>query len=150
MELADAVNCRLSGGDYNNSLALAQTIDYGDLSNPGYIAGADIFIRSSVFRQIGGFDPNFFMFFVRSILVTIKPMMKAGTMNSSNRISGFANLNSISLPPFYGMWRNSVLRSTISRMNKISAAIAQGRYSSLFLQYSVTCIFVFSNWSISA
>ena len=42
---------------------MAQTIDCGDTNNPGYIAGADIFIRASVFTQLGGFDPNIFMYF---------------------------------------------------------------------------------------
>lgn len=48
---------------YKNHLSLAQTIHDGDLMNPGYIVGADIFIRSNVFKNLEGFDSNIFMYF---------------------------------------------------------------------------------------
>ena len=62
-ELVDCCRFRFLDNYYKNKLSLAQTIDCGDTNNPGYIAGADIFIRASVFSQLGGFDSNIFMYF---------------------------------------------------------------------------------------
>ena len=62
-ELFGSLINKYSNKYYKNHLSLAQTIHDGDLMNPGYIVGADIFIRSNVFKNLEGFDSNIFMYF---------------------------------------------------------------------------------------
>lgn len=63
MELFSFGLSRLFKRYYANHLALGQRVDAGDVNNTGYISGADVFIRASVFNQLDGFDPNIFMYF---------------------------------------------------------------------------------------
>lgn len=48
---------------FRNKYARSQTINEGDILNPHYITGADIFIRAEIFRALKGFDEGFFMYY---------------------------------------------------------------------------------------
>lgn len=48
---------------YKNILWIGQNIHEGNISNTGYISGADVFIHSDVFNDFGGFDPHIFMYY---------------------------------------------------------------------------------------
>lgn len=48
---------------FNNNLSIGQNIHEGDISNTGYISGADIFMKSGIFKDLRGFDSNIFMYF---------------------------------------------------------------------------------------
>lgn len=48
---------------YYHRYAVIQKITDINQNTTDYIIGADIFIRSSVFRELGGFDPSFFMYY---------------------------------------------------------------------------------------
>ena len=48
---------------YYHRYAVIQKITDINYNTTDYIIGADIFIRSSVFRELGGFDPSFFMYY---------------------------------------------------------------------------------------
>ncbi len=61
---------RLCRNYYRNKLSVGQTIKAGDPKNVGYISGADIFMRKSIFDEIGGFDKNIFMYFEETDLFT--------------------------------------------------------------------------------
>jgi len=63
MELFSGPVGRFLRGYFNKYLSPTQTINEGNLKNPGYIAGADIFIRKEVFESLKGFDSNIFMYF---------------------------------------------------------------------------------------
>lgn len=54
---------RVFSSYYKNTLSIGQTISYGNITDTGYISGADIFIRAAIFEQFKGFDPNIFMYF---------------------------------------------------------------------------------------
>lgn len=47
---------------YLNHIATIKSVNYGDINNIDYITGADVFIRKNIFEELGGFDPNFFMY----------------------------------------------------------------------------------------
>jgi len=48
---------------FKNRYARSQTIEQGNILNPQYITGADIFIRHDVFDELNGFDDKFFMYY---------------------------------------------------------------------------------------
>lgn len=76
MELLNNLFNRLCLSYYKNKLSIGQTIKYGNLNDTGYLAGADIFIRSDVFEIMKGFDPLIFMYFEETDLFA--RMKKAG------------------------------------------------------------------------
>jgi len=48
---------------YNRRLSISPPCDFAEPNSVGYISGADLFIRKSVFDQIGGFDEDYFMYY---------------------------------------------------------------------------------------
>lgn len=48
---------------YRTKLAVGQTANEGDIHDIAYLGGADIFIRKSVFDDMGGFDENYFLYY---------------------------------------------------------------------------------------
>jgi GT2 family glycosyltransferase len=48
---------------YNRKLSISPPCDFNEPKSVGYISGADLFIRKSVFDQIGGFDEDYFMYY---------------------------------------------------------------------------------------
>lgn len=48
---------------YNNYLSDGQTVLQGNLSDTGYISGADIFVRKEVYDELKGFDEKIFLYF---------------------------------------------------------------------------------------
>lgn len=48
---------------YKNHLSVGQKVDEGDINHVDYLSGADVFIRQSVWKQIDGFAPRFFMYY---------------------------------------------------------------------------------------
>ena len=63
MEIMSNPLGRVFSSYYKNYLSIGQTISYGNISDTGYISGADIFVRAEIFNQFKGFDPNIFMYF---------------------------------------------------------------------------------------
>ena len=63
MEMMSNPLGRVFSSYYKNNLSIGQTISYGNISDTGYISGADLFIRTAIFKQFKGFDPNIFMYF---------------------------------------------------------------------------------------
>ena len=61
---------------YRNKVVIVQKINEGDITNVDYVCGADIFIRKSVFDELGGFDSDYFMYYEETDLYY--RMRKAG------------------------------------------------------------------------
>lgn len=50
--------------DYNEKRIANETANYSsEITEVGYVTGADLLIRSRIFDEIGGFDPDFFMYY---------------------------------------------------------------------------------------
>ena len=85
-EFSDIGFYRLYPKWYKNHLSVGQKANEGDISHVDYLSGADVFIRRSVWDNIQGFFPQFFMYYEETDMfcrmrrlgynVCLRPMLK--------------------------------------------------------------------------